>query len=125
MGAQCRVIADEATYAGQQIVAVASDLLLEHVATGQSVVEDQHLGAQLAWVTPRAGADPVAEAARRALLPAAAMLRRDVDDRVEDLRRLGKGSGVRAAAARAEIEHLLREGAIDEWDLLVEARRAF
>ena len=125
MGKQCRVIADEAAYTGQQIVAIASQLLIEHVATGQSPVEDQHLGALLAWITPPAGSDPAREAARRALLPAAAMLHRNADDRVEDLRRIAKGSGSRADGARAEIECLLAAGARTEWDILMEAREAF
>lgn len=125
LGAQCRVIADEASYAGQQIVAVASQLLVEHLATGQSPVEDRHLGALLAWVTPPPGVDPAPEATRRALLPAAAMLHRAADDRVEELRRIAKKAGARADAARAEIERLLSVGARTEWNLLVEARDAF
>lgn len=125
MGAQCRVIADEASFAGQQVVAVASQLLTEHVATGQSPVEDQHLGALLAWVAPRLGTDVFQEAARRVLLPAAAMLHRAVDDRVEGLRKTAKGTGPGAVAARAEIERLLDSGARSEWGLLVEARSAF
>jgi hypothetical protein len=125
MGAQCRVIADEATYAGQQIVAVASDLLQEHVATGQSPVEDHHLGALLAWLTPPPGVDPTVEAARRALVPAAAMLDRADDDRVDHLRRTAKGTDRRADDARREIEQILESGARAEWDLLTEARAAF
>lgn len=125
LGKQCRALADEAAFAGQQVVGVASQLLGEHVATGQSPVEDQHLGALLAWVAPAPGVDPALEAPRRALIPAAAMLNRDTDDRVEDLRRIAKGSGPRADAARQEIERLLDAGARAEWSLLVEARAAF
>lgn len=125
MGAQCRVIVDEASFTGQQVVAIASQLLTEHVATGQSPVEDQHLGALLAWVASPPGTDVFQEAARRALLPAAAMLHRSVDDRVETLRRTAKAIGTGAAAARAEIERLLEAGARAEWELLVEARAAF
>ncbi len=74
MGWQCRALAEEAAYNGQQVVAVATDLLVQHVATGQSPVEDRHLGALLAWIDPLAGIDPAAEAGRRALTPAAGML---------------------------------------------------
>jgi hypothetical protein len=46
----CRIMAEEARYAGQQTVAVAVDTLLLHVVTGQMPIEDRHLGAVLAWV---------------------------------------------------------------------------
>ena len=55
----CRIIAEETRFAGQQTVAIALDTLLAHVATGQMPIEDQHLGAVLAWVSPEAGRGPV------------------------------------------------------------------
>ena len=112
-------------FAGQQVVAVAADLLRAHLVTGQSPAEDQHLGALLAWVNPEVGEDPAAVADRRALRPAAAMLDRETDDRVEELRREAKGDGPEAVAARGEIEAQLLAGALNEWGLLVEARSAF
>ena len=57
MGWQCRAIAEEATYQGQQAVVVATDLLRAHVVTGQAPVKDGHLGAMLAWVAPDTGRD--------------------------------------------------------------------
>jgi hypothetical protein len=122
MGWQCRVIVEEASYAGQQMVAVATDLLCEHVVTGQAPVKDGHLGALLAWVAPPPGSDPVIEAERRALVPAAAMLEAEADKRVDGLRKRAKAGDVRA---RAEIETLLERGVQLEWDRLVEARRTF
>lgn len=125
MGWQCRALAEEAAYAGQQVVAIAGDLLTEHVVTGQLPIKDFHLDALLAWLEDLGGGDPVQEADRRALIPAAAMLERRVDDRVESLRKLAKSGGPSSSAARAEIERLLREGALREWDLLIRGQAAF
>lgn len=125
MGALCRVLAEEAEYAGQQVVAIACELLTAHVATGQSPVEDRHLGALLTWVNPPPDVDPVEEAARRALSPAAAMLDRQADEEVERFRRIAKRGGADADTARREIERILTDGVLREWSLLTEARRAF
>lgn len=125
LGAQCRILANETQFEGQQVVAVAGQLLATHVVTGQSPVEDHQLGALLAWINPLPGIDPAAEAQRRSLIPAAAMLERSVDDEVERLRKIAKGRGQRALEARATIEELLEEEARQEWDLLVEARASF
>ncbi len=125
MGWQCRALAEEAAYAGQQVVAIAGDLLTEHVVTGQLPIKDFHLDALLAWLENLGGGDPAQEADRRALIPAAAMLERRIDDRVEHLRRIAKSGGPSSSAARAEIERLLREGALREWDLLIRGRSAF
>jgi hypothetical protein len=125
LGAQAIVLAGEARYAGQQVVVVATELLRSHVTTGQQPIKDNHLNALLAWVRPVPGVDPAVEADRRALVPAAAMLERDVDDHVEFLRKVGKGRGRAADEARGEIEHLLGRGALREWGLLSEARSAF
>lgn len=122
MGAQCQVLAEEARHPGQQAVIVGTEILTTHAATGMAPTEDHHLGALLAWHEADGTYDPIDEADARALLPAAAMLPRDFDDRVEALRpRAKSGDG----AARAEIEEILRRGALREWDLLVRARRAF
>src|SRR2546421_200246 len=83
---QAVVLAGEARYAGQQVVVVATELLRSHVTTGQQPIKDNHLNALLAWVRPVPGVDPAVEADRRALVPAAAMLERDIDDHVEFLR---------------------------------------
>jgi hypothetical protein len=122
MGWQCRVLSEEVRYRGQQVVVVAGDLLVGHVVTGQAPLKDRHLGALLAWVRPPSGVDPAVEADRRALVPAAAMLRRDEDDRIELLRKRAKRGDL---AARSEIERILGTAAQREWDLLLEARAAF
>jgi len=125
LGGLCRALAAEQKFAGQQVIAVALDLLRSHVVTGQSPAEEEHLGALLAWVNPEVGEDPASVADWRALRPAAAMLDRESDDRVEELRRTAKAEGPEAAAARAEIEARLLAGALNEWGLLLEARAAF
>lgn len=126
MGAQCRALGVEYTFAGQQVVVVASELLLAHAVTGQQPIEDRHLGALLAWFELEPDVDPADEADRRALeSPAAAMLTRKEDDRVEHLRKIAKSRKPEAEDARSEIEAILRRGALREWDLLLRARRAF
>ncbi|PDV97164.1 hypothetical protein [Candidatus Chloroploca asiatica] len=125
MGAQCRLLAEETTFAGQQIVAVAGSLLAGHVATGQSPSEDLHLGALLAWIDPPAGTAVVDAAAQAALAPAAAMLARAADDRVEQLRARVASGRLREPAARVEAEAIIRAELLREWNLLVQARRAF
>jgi hypothetical protein len=125
MGKQLRALAEEASIPGQQVVAVARSLLAESVATGQSGAEDAHLGALLAWIVPEPGRDPAEVAAERALVPAAAMLDRRLDDAVEALRKEAKRNNPRGAAARRRIEELLAHGAQTEWQLLVDARRAY
>ncbi len=125
LGAQCYALALEATFPGQQVVVVASELLNMHVVTGQLPIEDHHLGSLLAWINPPVGCDVMVEAHDRSLRPAAAMLPKDVDEQVEELRSIGKGDGPEAAAARARIEALLTEGAKHEWNLLIEAHAAF
>ncbi|MBV2357566.1 hypothetical protein KUM39_24910 [Streptomyces sp. J2-1] len=52
---------------GSSLLLAATDLLSRHWATGQSGLEDQHLGALLAWIDPPDGGSG-AEAARRAEL---------------------------------------------------------
>lgn len=125
MGSQCLALAEEERVPGQQVVVVAAELLREHIVTAQSPKEDHHLGALLAWIDPPTGVNVEHEAARRALIPAAAMLERHVDDRVERLRKLGKKRGRAAESARQEIKALQMAGALQEWALLVEARKVF
>jgi hypothetical protein len=126
MGAQCHALVEESKYPGQQAVAVACDLLRAHVATGQSAIEDNHLGALVAWINPPKGLDPVNEAERSSLIPAAAMLERRIDDEVERLRTIAKrGDSDEAIRARQQIQDNLRQSAQREWGLLVRARRAF
>jgi hypothetical protein len=117
MGWQCRALAEESKFQGQQIVAVAGDLLRAHVATGQLPIKDGHLGALLSWVTPTGGVDPAVEAS--------GVLERPVDDRVERLRKLAKDRGGVGTPQQREIEKDLRAGALKEWKLLQDARRAF
>ncbi|WP_299527760.1 hypothetical protein [uncultured Streptomyces sp.] len=46
---------ERARVPGSSLLTAATDLLNRHWATGQSSVEDQHLGALLAWLDPRDG----------------------------------------------------------------------
>ncbi|MEU1211326.1 hypothetical protein ACFYSH_19865 [Streptomyces sp. NPDC005791] len=56
---------ERARVPGSSLLLATTDLLSRHWATGQSSLEDQHLGALLAWVDPPAGGSG-AEAALRA-----------------------------------------------------------
>ncbi|MEE1752371.1 hypothetical protein [Streptomyces sp. SP18CS02] len=58
---------ERARVPGSSLLLAATDLLNRHWATGQSSLEDQHLGALLAWIDPPAGGSG-AEAALRAEL---------------------------------------------------------
>jgi hypothetical protein len=126
----CRIIAEETRYAGQQTVAIALDILLAHVVTGQMPIEDQHLGAVLAWIRPEPGRDPREVAFERARWPASGILintpdRRD-DDRIELLRKELKGAaGRRRNDIEREIRAILAAAVNREWELLVAARRAY
>ncbi|MFD9825725.1 hypothetical protein ACFWW0_44065, partial [Streptomyces violascens] len=59
--------AERARTPGAALLLAATDLLNRHWATGQSSLEDQHLGALLAWIDPPEG-ESGAEAALRAEL---------------------------------------------------------
>ena len=122
MGQQCRQLALEATIEGQQVVVVATRLLQTHFVTGQSAVEDGHLGALVAWIQPPPGSDPSTLADELALYPVAAMLRRDEDDRAEALRRQAKRGD---RTSRDALEDLLATAALREWVVLMDARTAF
>jgi len=126
LGWQCHAFIEESKFPGQQVIAVACDLLCGHVATGQSSVEDRHLGALLAWLRPKPGLDTAAEADRASLLPAAAMLFRPIDDEIERLRTVAKkNTGDAAMRAREKIASHLRQSAQREWNLLLRARECF
>ncbi|MBT2506787.1 hypothetical protein J7I98_12985 [Streptomyces sp. ISL-98] len=58
---------ERARVPGSSLLLAATDLLGRHWATGQSNLEDQHLGALLAWIDPATG-ESGAEAALRAEL---------------------------------------------------------
>ncbi|MFC5801474.1 hypothetical protein [Streptomyces formicae] len=58
---------ERARVPGSSLLLAMTDLLGRHWATGQSHLEDQHLGALLAWIAP-AGGESGAEAALRAEL---------------------------------------------------------
>ncbi|MFI6344108.1 hypothetical protein [Streptomyces sp. NPDC050560] len=58
---------ERARVPGSSLLLAMTDLLARHWATGQSGLEDQHLGALLGWLRPPAGSTG-AEAARRAEL---------------------------------------------------------
>ncbi|GGS17125.1 hypothetical protein AB0E75_18590 [Streptomyces griseoviridis] len=58
---------ERARVPGSSLLLAMTDLLGRHWATGQSTLEDQHLGALLAWIDPPEGASG-AEAALRAEL---------------------------------------------------------
>ncbi|QIQ04701.1 hypothetical protein [Streptomyces liangshanensis] len=58
---------ERARVPGSSLLLAATDLLNRHWATGQSNLEDQHLGALLAWIDPPAGSSGE-EAALRAEL---------------------------------------------------------
>lgn len=60
-------LAERSRVPGASMLLAATDLLSRHWATGQSNLEDQHLAALLAWISPPEGASG-AEAARRAEL---------------------------------------------------------
>ncbi|GGW51983.1 hypothetical protein [Streptomyces griseoloalbus] len=58
---------ERARVPGSSLLLAMTDVLARHWATGQSTLEDQHLGALIAWIAPPAGRSG-AEAAREAEL---------------------------------------------------------
>ncbi|MFE2056010.1 hypothetical protein [Streptomyces sp. NPDC059446] len=58
---------ERARVPGSSLLLAATDLLNRHWATGQSSLEDQHLGALLAWVDPPGGGSGAAAALRAEL----------------------------------------------------------
>ncbi len=129
LGEVCRIIAHEATFPGQQVVADASTLLRSHVVTGLAPIEEGHLDAQLAWCNSLVR-DPVTEARARIRLPASGILPNTPDqpwdDRVDRLRKQAKGAtGTQRARLQAEILDILRRAVLREWRLMIEGRRVF
>jgi hypothetical protein len=130
MGDLCLLLAEEARFDGQQVVAVAADVLEEHFITGQMPIEDNHLGARLAWINPVAGRRPEEVAAERSRKAASGILvntpdQRD-DDRVDRLRSIYKrGTRRERAAAATQVRNILRAAVRREWGMMVEARRSF
>jgi hypothetical protein len=130
MGTICRALAEEARFEGQQVVIVAADVLNEHFITGQMPIEDNHLGARLAWIDPVPERRPQDIADERARKAASGILvntpdQRD-DDEVDRLRRIHKrGTRRERAAAAARMQRILHAAVRREWEMLVQARRAF
>ncbi|MFE7269890.1 hypothetical protein [Streptomyces sp. NPDC057623] len=60
--------AERARVPGSSLLSAMTDVLARHWTTGQSTLEDQHLGALLAWIDPPHQASTGAEAALRAEL---------------------------------------------------------
>ena len=56
--------AERARTPGSSLLLAMTDLLARHWTTGQSALEDQHLGALLGWIDPPPGLDGPAAAAR-------------------------------------------------------------
>lgn len=56
--------AERARTPGSSLLVAMTDLLTRHWATGQSAMEDQHLGALLGWIDPPADLDGPSAAAR-------------------------------------------------------------
>jgi hypothetical protein len=109
---------------GQQVVVVATDVLARHLITGQSPVEDEHLGARLAWDSPQPGSSPAQVAANRFCHPGPSLLTVAEEERVERLRaklRFGRGS----RHDQEEILQILTRAALSGWDLLSQAWQVF
>jgi hypothetical protein len=110
--------------AGQQVVAIATEVLGNHLITGQSPTEDADLAARLCWDDPVPGVRPERLAGQCRCHPGPSLLTVEEDERVETLRarlRTGRGN----TCERDEIHHLLAEAASDSWEPLVNAWSVF
>ena len=130
MGRICRILGQESRYEGQQTVAIALKVLKEHVVTGQMSLEDNHLGAMLAWVDPLPDRSPIEVAEERARKAASGILvntpDQPDDDAVENARRLYKrGQGAERQRGATRIRSVLEAAALREWRMLAMAREAF
>ena len=129
MGQVCRILAHEARYPGQQVVADAKQLLSQHAITGLSPAEEGHLGALLVWHD--ASVAHKLRASRDAIrIPASGVLVNTPDfpddESVERCRRLIKaGTNEERAAATVEMEEILERTVLREWQLMVAARDAY
>ncbi len=125
LGYLCRIISELADTPGQQFVVVMTDVLRNHVATGQSPAKDGHLRALTTWLNPSPGSDVAAEADRIALIPTAGILDQGSDAEVERLRHMMRRRPGIADQLRGRIEDIQRRGARTDWDALIEAHGAF
>ena len=124
LGFISRVLAEIIRFPGQQIVVSLGETLAKHVVSGGNKTHDLHLRYLMTWVGSTLGPATHDAAERAALLPAAAMLTREDDDRVERLRRdLKRNNG--DPRLRSTIDRILDVNALSEWQLIVDARAAF
>jgi hypothetical protein len=123
-GVWCFALRQLTRLPGQQVVAVATEVLASHLVTGQSPAEDAHLGARLSWDAPQSGLAPdqVAACMRRhrgpSLLPV-------TDDARVDWLRTRVRRGTASPGEVCELERILHRAALDAWDLLDQAREVY
>jgi hypothetical protein len=123
-GIWCFALSQLARLPGQQVVAVATEVLASHLITGQSLAEDAHLGARLSWDAPRPGLAPDQVSTRRQRHPGPTLLPVAADERVERLRtRVRRGTA--SPGEIRELERILYRAAWDAWGLLVQAREVY
>lgn len=109
---------------GQQVVAVATDVLAKHLMTGQSASEDAHLWARLAWDHPLTELAPSLVSESRRITAGPTLLELEDDEQAERIRdraRHGKAS----AAELDELDALLKQGALKSWSILAEAYEVY
>lgn len=121
LGLRLHFLSDRHDYAGQQVLHSASQVLSAHFATGQSPLEDQHLGAFLAWFAP--GEEDAAEAARVAE-DSPAGVNTDVDfdldaaDLLQEFSGPTRGRSARRKAIAHELDGMLRSVAVHIYELI-------
>ena len=121
LGVYLHALARIEPLAGQQIIAIATEVLAAHLVTGQSPTEDAHLGARLLWDE---GCSPAHVATQRLYHPGPSLLTVAQDERIETLRaRLRNGRG--SARDRDEITKILTRSAGASWEMLVRAWTVF
>jgi hypothetical protein len=127
-------LGERARVPGSSILLAATELLARHWATGQSSLEDQHLGALLAWTAPPPG-ESGALAARRAelardgsgqlLVPPAGPATDPAFDngllapamsRYDAARAAGPGDGRALTRAEEELRALVAAQMLPTWD---------
>jgi hypothetical protein len=107
-------------------VAVGADLLRQHAVTGQSPIEDRHLGALLTWFESDGTSGALERAQQAAIIPSSGILLQREDERVEHLRNRAKRERI-ASKKRGlvqEVRDILHGAALREWGLLIRARAA-
>ncbi|GAB2964167.1 hypothetical protein GCM10027280_61370 [Micromonospora polyrhachis] len=129
LGRWLSFLADRAEHPGSSLLLALTDALTLHWATGQSAVEDNHLAALLAWITPPAGV-PGAVAAEAAEDPAVCPPAGPATDPDFDNRQLAPAIAAYQAAAddpvaqqraRAALADLLRGQLEPTWQLMWQA----